>query len=342
MQPVKHYIGIDIASASFTVAVGQMTSAGWRITGQPQTFANSYDSFPQLLSWLQEQQVRANDAVVCMEATGVYNEVLAHFLVTQHYAVVIAPPLSVKRAFKPAGHKTDPVDSCQISEYAYRFIDELRPWQPRAEVLEQISTLLTTRSLLVTQSTGHRNALHALTRKKVRTPLAEQIHQTALEQLKQQIAQLEAEIRRLIDQDPTFRELIGLLMSIPGVGLLLASHLLVLFQSSQLPPNPKQLAAYIGICPYQESSGTSLFHRPTSRHYGPPTLRKLLHLAAMSLRQHNADFRHYFLRKQAEGKPDALILNNIANRLLKIICAVYCSRKRFIPNYKSVSPVLLH
>ena len=40
-----------------------------------------------------------------MEATGVYNEVLAHFLVANGYPVAVEPPLKVKRAFKPVGHR---------------------------------------------------------------------------------------------------------------------------------------------------------------------------------------------------------------------------------------------
>ncbi len=105
-----------------------------------------------------------------MEATGVYSEVLAHFLAANGYPVAIEPPLKVKRAFKPAGHKSDPVDSPQIAEYAYRFWDELSLWNPRAEILEQIKTLLTTREQFVVQRTGHQNALQALQRKRVRTP----------------------------------------------------------------------------------------------------------------------------------------------------------------------------
>jgi transposase len=308
---------------------------------RPASFANEYDSFPKYLSWLQAHDIRPDNSVICMEATGVYNEVLAHFLKLNHYPVAIEPPLKVKRAFKPEGNKSDPVDSTQVSEYAYRFWDELVLWQPRSELLEQIHTLLTTREQLVVGRTGHLNSLKALQRKQVRTALAETIHEQAVAELKQHILAVEAEIRRLIDQDPDFRQLVGLLLSIPGVGLLLAAHMLVIIQTSQEPLSPKQLAAYAGICPYENSSGTSLHFTPTSRHYGPPALRKLLYLAAMSLRTHNAQFRTYFLRKTEQGKPKKLVINNIANKLLKIMVAVVRSKTAFIANYRSVNPGLL-
>jgi transposase len=340
MNQPRYYVGIDIASATFTSALGNLSDQ-WQIIGRPVTFANEYDSFAKFMKWLQEHEVKPDNCVICMEATGVYNEVLAHFLVANGYRVAIEAPLKVKRAFKPAGHKSDPVDSEQIAEYAYRFWDELSQWSPRQEILEQIKALLTAREQFVAEKTGHQNALQALKRKYIRTSLAEKMHATAITELKKHIQELEAEIRRLIDQDPDLHHMVTLLISIPGVGLLLAAHLLVVIQSAPQPYSSKTLAAFVGICPYQDTSGTSLQHTPTSRHYGPPALRKLLFLAALSLRTHQPQFHAYFLRKVQEGKPKQLIINNIANKLLKIIVAVVRSNTSFIPNYRSVNPGLL-
>jgi transposase len=340
MKPPLNYVGIDVASATFTSAVGRMGEK-WQIVVRPAQFANEYDSFAKYLHWLQAHEVKPDNSVICMEATGVYTEVLAHFLVANRYRVAIEPPLKVKRAFKPEGHKSDPVDSCQISEYAYRYWDELSLWAPRQELLEQIKTLLTTREQFVTEKAGHHNAWLALKRKAVRTPLAERAHEKAMGELKSHIQRLEAEIQRLIDQDPDFRNTVALLVSIPGVGMLLAAHMLLTIQSAPQPLSPKSLAAFIGICPYEESSGSSMHYTATSRHYGPPGLRKLLFLAALSVRTHNPHFQTYFLRKLQEGKPKKLIINNIANKLLKIMVAVVRSNTAFIPNFRSVNPGLL-
>lgn len=340
MKPPLNYVGIDVASATFTSAVGRMGEK-WQIVVRPAQFDNEYDSFARYLHWLQAHEVKPDNSVICMEATGVYTEVLAHFLVANRYCVAIEPPLKVKRAFKPEGHKSDPVDSCQISEYAYRYWDELSLWAPRQELLEQIKTLLTTREQFVAEKAGHHNALLALKRKAVRTPLAESAHEKAISELKAHIQRLEAEIQRLIDQDPDFRNTVALLISIPGVGMLLAAHMLLTIQSAPQPLSPKSLAAFIGICPYEESSGSSIHYTATSRHYGPPGLRKLLFLAALSVRTHNPQFQAYFLRKLQEGKPRKLIINNIANKLLKIMVAVVRSNTAFIPDFRSVNPGLL-
>jgi transposase len=340
MKKPEYFVGIDIASASITSAVGRMGEK-WQIVLRPVQFANDFDGLPKYLKWLQEHGVRPDNSVICMEATGVYNDVLAHFLVANQYSVAIEPPLKVKRAFHPVGHKSDPVDSCQISEYACRFWDELSLWAPRQELLEQIKTLLTTREQFVVERAGHQNSLTALKRKVIRTPMAEKMHEKAIIELKEHIRQLEEEIKHLIDQDPDFRNMVGLLSSIPGVGMLLAAHMLVTIQSAPNPISSKSLAAFAGICPYEDSSGTSINHRPTSRHYGPPGLRKLLFLASLSISTHNIQFKTYFIRKVQEGKPKKLVINNIANKLLKIMVAVVRSQTTFIPNYRSVNPRLL-
>jgi transposase len=266
----------------------------------------------------------------------VYGEALAHFLAAQKIALAIEPPLKVKRAFETTGPKTDAVDSMQIAEYAYRFADELQLWQPHGEIFEQIQALLTTREQLVRQRTANKNALVTLGRKWVKTPAADKAHQETIEFLAKEIKIIEKELRQLIDQDPDLRQKLGLLLTIPGVSLLLGAHMLLLTQQSH---DPRALASHLGVAPHEHKSGSSVYRQTQSRHFGPPIPRKLLYLAACSLRTHNPMFQHYFLRKTAQGKSPRLVLNNIQNRLLRIICAVLRDEQPFIPGYRSLSPL---
>jgi hypothetical protein len=103
----------------------------------------------------------------------------------------------------------------------------------------------------------------------------------------------------------------------------------------------KNLSAHFGICPFEKESGSSVRKKPRSRGHGPARIRKLLHLASRSVKTHRPEFRKYFHRKSLEGKPGKLILNNISNKILKIICAVINSKTAYIDNYKSVHPNIL-
>jgi transposase len=339
MDRPKYFVGIDIASETFTASIGQFEEqSGWKIVAKPTTFENEYDTFSQFRYWLETNQALPTNCIVCMEATGVYGEALAYFLVSNGFQLVIEAPLKVKRAFDPEGHKSDPVDSRQIAEYSYRFFDQLREWQPKDVAIEQIKTLLTLREQLVVQKTGHKNANSVIKRKVVRTPLAESVHQKAIKELEKHIKEIEAEIQRLIDEDPAAKELQKLLETVPGIGKTLATFLVVTMHSAPEPHNPKALAAYIGICPYEDSSGTSRHKKATSRHYGPSAMRRLIHLAAMSVRQHCPMYTHYFIRKVAEGKEKKLVINNIANKLLKMVCAIARTKTPYIPGYRSIHP----
>jgi transposase len=336
MTEIQSCVGIDIAATTFTAAVGQMP---WKLVIKPETFENTEDGYDLLLEWLEKHHLPAAETIVCMEATGVYCEGLAYFLYAKGYQVAVEPPLEVKRAFKPHGRKNDAVDSQQIAEYACRHWDELAWWKPRSEILEHVKALLTVREQFVTQKVAHHNALVALRRKVVRTPFGEQAYERLIEQLKRQVKAIDEEIRRLIESDPTLKEMLLLLLSVPGVGLLLAAHFLLLAQYSL---DYKVLASFLGIAPNEHSSGTSVYQHATSRHFGPPIIRKLLYLAACSVCAHRPQFRAYLLRKTKEGKAPRLVLNNVENKLVRIMCAVLNSRTAFIPDYHPVQPLALH
>lgn len=335
MTQYTNFVGADMASDAFMVCVGR---SPWKLTLKPVKFDNDEEGYLSFLNWQKECGLTPDNTVVCMEATGVYSEGLAYFLAANGYAVAVEAPLKIQRKFPVNASKTDWLDCQYIAEYACRYIDQLTFWRPRNEVLEQVKLLLTTRQQFSVQLAAHKNALHAVNRKKVSSKVAQQAHQDIIQQIVKLIADIDAEIKRLIDSDPTFKQTLLLLLSIPGIGLQLAAHLLILMQTSL---DPRELAAFIGICPYEHQSGTSIYATPTSRHYGPPALRKLLYLAACSVRTHRKEFQHYFLRKTAQGKAGKLVLNNIQNKLLKIACAVVRSQKPFVPNYVSVNPILL-
>ena len=68
MTPFKYFVGVDIASATFTACVG---TTPWAIVVKPETFDNQEDGFASFLGRLKERNLPPDHTVVCMEATGV-------------------------------------------------------------------------------------------------------------------------------------------------------------------------------------------------------------------------------------------------------------------------------
>jgi len=341
-NPVKNlnfYVGMDIAKDDFASSI---YSPAKGIISTQLDITNDIAGFEQLESWLINHQVSPANSVLCLEATGVYGEALCYWLAAKGYRLAVEPPLKVKRAFKTKSHKNDAVDSRQIAEYAYRFADELRLWHPSDEALERLKTLLLAREQLVVQKTALINTLKSLHKKVVQTPVANKIYEENIERFNAQIGMLEKEIRKEIDQHPDFRTIVRCLDTIPGVGTLLAANFLVATDGfkNELAVQYRKAAAFIGICPYEHASGSSVYKRPRISKYGPARLRKLLHLAARTVVVHNSDFQSYYGFKQNQGKAKSLILNNVANKILKLMCALVRTRRPYVDHYISVNPTI--
>lgn len=335
MKQPRYYVGIDIASTSFMVSIS--TTPGHVLWG-PRSFDNTPEGLKALVDWFEQNHLSPQQMVICMEATGVYGELLCYFLHQHQYTLAVESPLKVKRAFKIDGHKTDAVDSIQLAEYAFRFFDELLIWTPRTELIEEINSLITSRELLVREKTQAVNSLHALQQKAIKSAVAVQSLERVIQVIEGEIKALEKQLEHLVEQEPRINARVNLLKSTPGVGLLLAVNLLVLTNGFTSQKSYRELASYLKIAPLQHESGTSVYRKPQTPRYGPSVMRKLLSLAAQSVVTHKADFKKYYLRKQAEGKPKRLILNNVENKLLKIIWAIIRDGKPYIPNYQSVHP----
>lgn len=330
------YVGIDVASETLAVAV---TPGPSRPTAAAFTVANNPDGFTEFDGALQGVGARADNALVCLEATGVYGEALCYWLHGRGYRVVVEDAAKVRRAMPIAGAKTDALDARRIADYAARYLDELRLWTPADAVVEQIQTLLTVREQLVRERTAKQNALHVLRRKAVPTPLALRIAGDAVDYLAERVQEIDREVRRLVSTHPTIGPAVALLVSIPGVGHLLAAHIVVATSGFTAPLVAKRFAAYAGICPLDYESGTSVRGRPSSRGYGPSMIRKLLYLASMRLVSiEGSAYQAYFRRKKAEGKSGRLVLNNVGNKLVRVMAAVLRDGAPYAADHVSTRP----
>jgi len=321
-------VGLDIACDDFVASIYQSPKQSI-ITKEG--IENTFEGFNVFILWLKEHGLSKTNCIVCMEATGVYNEAIAHYLVSQGFRVSVEPPLKVKRAFDPVGHKTDAVDSKQIAEYAYRYSDELRFWQPKDEIIEKIKHLLTAREQFTKQSTAIKNAMKSYEKHVVQVSLIVKAHRQTLREIKKHITEIDKELDRIIRQNPSISNMNNQLKSIPGFGLLLSASLITLTGAFSDISRYKTLAAFLGI-----------YRQPHMRSFGPAYPRKLLNLAARSVATHNDFFKKYYARKLAEGKAKQLVLNNIANKLIKLACALIKNNSRYTVTYRSINPMFLN
>ena len=106
--------------------------------------------------------------------------------------------------------------------------------------------------------------------------------------------------------------------SITGIGDILAAGILAEYESIDKFDNPGQLAAFAGIEPSENQSGTHDGGGKMVKH-GSPHLRRYLIQAAGNMLVHNPILYEYYLKKKSEGKCHKVALSHVARRLTRII-----------------------
>lgn len=336
MLKVKFSIGIDLANLTFVASI--LTHLNKAIITK--LFNNDEEGFNQFVKWLKKNKVTAENSVIVMESTGVYSEKFCHYLYEKSYLICVENALKVKRAFGISPRKNDIIDSKRIAEYAFRFYDKLKFWKPSEQLIEQVKSLLSLREYLSIQVSSHMASLKALKKKQVQSKFALDTHLSVINDFKKKVKAIEEEIKSLVSNDLSLVQKIHCIKSIPGVGFLIAVNLMVITNAFKENIDYRTLASYIGIAPIERTSGTSVNIKVTKK-FGHSRLKKLFYLCSMNMVRHKLLFTDYYNRKVIAGKAKIIVLNNISNKMLKVICGVIKSGKSFIPGYCSLVPHLI-
>ena len=130
-------------------------------------------------------------------------------------------------------------------------------------------------------------------------------------------------LRQTLRSSPEWREKDDILRSVPGVGEQLFLSLL-----SQLPElgtlNRRQVAALMGVAPYNRDSGTLRGKRQIWG--GRARLRAVLYMGAMVASRFNPVIRDFYQRLLTAGKPKKVALTACMRKLLAIFNSMLKAR----------------
>ena len=119
-----------------------------------------------------------------------------------------------------------------------------------------------------------------------------------------------------------------LMVSIKGIGLIVAANLLVTTNCFTRFENSRKYACYSGIAPFTNQSGTSIKSKSRVSHYANKKMKSLLYLAASSAIQNDEEFKSYYQKRIEAGKSKMSTMNAVKN---KIIARVFAVIKRGTP-----------
>lgn len=204
-----------------------------------------------------------------------------------------------------------------------RFAESVRP-EPRPIVDEEttaLDALVARRRQLVGMLVAETNRLPR-SLSTVRPSIKKHI-----KWLQDQIKTVDSDLDDSIRRSSVWREREDLLRSVPGVGRVLSMTLL-----AQLPElgtlNRKQIAALVGVAPFNRDSGTMKGKRTVWG--GRASVRASLYMAALVAVRCNPWLGAFYKRLLAAGKAKKLALTACMRKLLTLLNAMVKSRRHWV------------
>lgn len=309
----KIIIGIDISSKTLDICVKKDSLIEhYCIENQVKEIRSFFKKFA------------CEHLVVAMENTGRYNWNLYEVFESFSFKVYVLPPLHLKKSLGLIRGKNDKIDALRICQYIEKNQKESVQWKPTQLVIKKMKVLITERSsrmkmkLILSKQQHDYKLMKNIGLDKELMKLNKKL----IERIEKQILLIESKIETLIQEDFELKNQSELIRSVPGVGKVLSWLILSKTEAFTRITEPRKLACYAGVVPFDFQSGTSINRKPRVSVFADKSLKSVLHMAAMSSIRLNNDLRIYYLRKVKEGKNKMSVLNAVRNKIIHRIFAV--------------------
>jgi transposase len=140
-----------------------------------------------------------------------------------------------------------------------------------------------------------------------------------------QAAATQKQLRRFCQQDPELKSSIGYLTSVPGIGWIVASHLLARLGDWRQIGNVRQIAAFLGLVSTEHSTGDQV-QRGSITRTGDARLRNKLIQSAWSAIRRDPELREFYRRiyrrhpqSQAPRKAIVAVARKLTTRIYSVL-----------------------
>lgn len=313
-------LGIDIAKKTFQCALLQAGKY------KHKSFSNDLKGYVGLSQWLDSQA--AKQAHVCMEATGIYSEASAVYLVEAGFTVSVVNPAKIKgfAQCQLQRLKTDKADAKLIAQYCAAM--KPLPWKPEPEHVRQLQALVRRLEDLSNTLNQEQNRLA------VASPIVQPSLCTVINTINQEIKGVHQLIQAHIDQHPDLKQQAALLDSIPGIGKVTQAHVLAFIGNTARFETAKQCVAFVGLNPRPFTSGTSINAKMRISKTGSATLRKAFYMPALVAMKHNPILHTFAARLKQAGKRGKVLICAVMRKLVHIVYGVLKAHQPFNANVK--------
>jgi transposase len=333
MKILKQVLGIDVAQKELVVSLGRLYEDLTVEVYANKVFANTPKGFTTLLSWVKKLTDPDMRVRFVMEATGVYHESLAYFLVEQSFEVSIILPNKISNYFRTLEVKTTTDRTSAEAITRFGLERKLDLWKKPRPTFKRLKQLSRERHQIVDERTMVKNQLHA--------ELSEvEPNATSIVRIKKRILLLDKQEKEIRDEmaqwvkkDQQISHSIEVITSIPGVGLLTAATVLAETNGFELIRNKRQLSSYAGLDVKEKQSGTSVKGKARISKRGNRYLRKSMHLPALAAIRLNEQFKGIFIRLVSKHGIKMKAVVAVQRKLLELMYTLYKTNTSYDKEY---------
>lgn len=299
---------------------------------------NGTEGFRMLLKWCRMYQINLSASIVVMEYTGGYEYRLIQFCEARNILFLRIPGLAIKRSLGITRGKNDRIDAMRIAQYAEEKHKTLEPSKPIDRRIIALKELLHFRKRCVREKAGYKASLKE--RKHIYPELRGDFIAKELEyKIKVNdkiIAKTEAQLKQLIEADEAIKINYNLLTSIRGIGMVNALMTIAYTENFTSFDDGRSYAVYVGVIPFDYSSGTSIRGRKKVSHLANKELKSELSQAAKSAMQWDKELRQYAENKLKQ-KDYGVVVNNVKFKLILRMFAVVKRQSKYVDNYRAAA-----
>ena len=336
----KVFIGIDFSKLKFDATVIRAEGIAESSARAHSSFQNDVKGYREFLRWVKSNSpgTDISEWLFCGEDTGLYSVPLSKHLYGKGYDIWIEDAYRIRHSIGIQRSKSDKADSANIAEYAMRHQDKAKMYVPLSPALEGLREIFLFRHKLVQEKcslqTRTDEKREMLGKSRELSFMARKAGHLIAE-IEKAIEECDKEMRRLIMEDEELKENFEIITSIKGVALQNATGLIVYTNNfRKFDFDARKIACYYGVAPFGKTSGTSVKSQPHVSKLANRMLKSLLSEAAKCAIRFCDEIRDYYTRMIANGKKHGVAINNVRNKMLRIIVAMVRNKQNYNPCYR--------
>ncbi len=281
---------------------------------------NNAKGISQLVDKIKELDIKEKEVLICCGNTGNSTEKLVLVMKELDVTFWVVYPIIMKGyRLNLQRAKTDKVDSMKIAEFALAPQHKATYFHHPNQKTKELKELYLLRKQLISLRQRTLNFIASESDKAIPGILNTVIYNQLKHFLTDLIKEVEKSIQLLIKSEKTINSYYNILLSIPGIGPVIAQHILAVTDGSKKIVDYKAFACYVGIAPFERTSGTSIRYRPRTSKKANQELKAEMHQGALSVIRKGQLFHSYYKTMLDRGKHHLWILNTIMNMIAKSI-----------------------